>query len=250
MTGITNGTALADSQPHFGPGRLINDDLRREMEEASASILIDSGGGASVLKALVLADLILERPVLRMVEIGVYRGRLLLPLALAMKRRGTGEVVGIDPYSAVEAEQHDEHNRSIDLRQWPHSIEWDCLYEEVQQNIRRLDVETCCRMIRGNSSDVATTFPPNSIDLLHIDGNHDRAAVLRDVELYLPRVSPGGYVVLDDATWPSVRPVFDDLKTRHELIFQLFDGGGVTLDGAGGNDFAVFRLRTELPYVA
>jgi Methyltransferase domain len=235
---------LADSQSRLAPGRLVNDDLRREMEKANASISIDSGGGASLLKALVLADLILDWPVLRMVEIGVYRGRLLLPLALTMKWRGTGEVVGIDPYSAVAAEQYDDHKQSIDLRQWPHGIEWDRLYDEVQQNISRLGVESCCHIIRGRSSDVAATFPPSSIDLLHIDGNHDRAAVLRDAELYVPRVSPGGYVVLDDTVWPSVRPVFDDLNARYELVFQLFDGRGVTLDGTGGNDFAVFRIES------
>jgi Methyltransferase domain len=215
------------------------------MAEASASIPLDSGGGASLLKALVLADLIIDRPVLRMVEIGIYRGRLLLPLALVMKWREAGEIVGIDPYSATAAEQHDDHDRGIDLRSWAHSVDWDGLHQEVLQNIRRFDVEGCCHVVRARSADAVDKFPAGSIDLLHVDGNHDRAAVLRDVELYVPRVSTGGYVVLDDASWPSVRPVFEHLHKHHELIFQLFDGKGVTIDGIGGNDFAVFRIRDK-----
>jgi hypothetical protein len=212
------------------------------MAHAIESVELDAGGGATLLKALMLADLIVERPVLRAVEIGVYRGRLLLPLALVMKWRGTGDVFGIDPYSVTSARQCDEHEVGIDLRNWPDTVDWDGLYDEVSRSISLLHLGSYCHLVRARSADAAQQFPLGSIDLLHIDGNHDRAEVAHDAELYLPRVSAGGYVVLDDPSWSSVRPVMEALSAHHELLFRLFDGKGIATDGVGGNDFALFRL--------
>ena len=56
---------------------------------------------------------------------------------------------------------------------------------------------------------------------------------------------PGGYLVLDDGD--SVRPVYEFLRRHHELVFQIEDYRGVALDGKGGNDFAVFRIREGAP---
>jgi hypothetical protein len=181
------------------------------------------------------------------VEIGVYRGRLILPLALVMKAAETGEIFGIDPYSAAAAEQHDDHSVGVDLRRWPSTVDWDELHAGILENINRLGVEACCHLVRARSEDVADRFAGRSIDLLHIDGNHDRAAVLRDARLYIPKVRKDGYVVLDDVSWPSVRPVFEYLDAHHELVFRLFDGRGLALDSIGGNDFAVFRLSGRQP---
>jgi hypothetical protein len=226
-----------------GAGSLIGERLREELVEVVGSIPVDDGGGASMLKTLMLADVIIELNAKRVVEIGVYRGRLLLPLAVVMERRELGEVVGIDPYSANAAEQHDDHHVGVDLRVWPGSVDWDSLHGDVVDAIGRLGLRRSCRLLRMTSHDAAQLFEPASIDLLHIDGNHDREAVLDDARLYLPLVTPGGYVVLDDAGWSSVRPVLDHLIEQHELVFQLLDGHGLTTDGIGGNDFAVFRVR-------
>jgi hypothetical protein len=56
--------------------------------------------------------------------------------------------------------------------------------------------------------------------MLHVDGNHDTKHVLEDVDLYLPLVRNGGFVVIDDIDWDSVKPVFDQLKEKHELVFE------------------------------
>ncbi|MFI4992206.1 MAG: class I SAM-dependent methyltransferase [Solirubrobacterales bacterium] len=223
----------------------MDESLLVKMEQVLDTIPVDDGGGASRLKMLVLADLIIARPVIRMVEIGVYRGRLLLPLAMLMQWREGGEVFGIDPYAALAAEQHDEHHRQIDLEHWADEVDWDDLYEGVQRTADQLGLQTRCNLVRARSEDVADQFAPGTIDLLHIDGNHDRDAVARDAELYVPRVSVGGYVVLDDASWPSVHPVFEQMYAEHDLIFQLSDIKGIGVDDNAGNDFAVFRLRGE-----
>ena len=60
-----------------------------------------------------------------------------------------------------------------------------------------------CTILRGNSHSpemlrrVQTEFP-QGIDLLFIDGDHRRPAVIAHFERYFPMVNPGGYIVFDD----------------------------------------------------
>lgn len=41
-----------------------------------------------------------------------------------------------------------------------------------------------------------------SIAVLHLDGNHDEAAVAEDFALWGPLVKPGGWIIFDDYAWP------------------------------------------------
>lgn len=237
------------SDPGPAGGGSLSERVRARVAETLDAIALDAGGGASLTKVLLLADLALSRPAPRVVEIGVYRGRLLLPLAVALAEHG-GEIYGIDPYSAAAAVQSDEHGVGLDLQAWPETIDWDRLHNEVAESIKRLRLGGFCHLVRARSQDAARRFPAHSIDLIHIDGNHDSAAVAADAGRYLPLVSPGGYLVLDDASWDSVRPVYEFLRTNHELVFQLYDARGFAPDGIGGNDFAVFQVLPDAPAFA
>jgi predicted O-methyltransferase YrrM len=71
-------------------------------------------------------------------------------------------------------------------------------------------------------------------DLVHVDGGHDSATVLRDVRDVLPRLRAGGFLVLDDVSWPSVHPAYE-LAARHlDVLHQR---------STGSDDFAVLRRR-------
>jgi Methyltransferase domain len=235
------------SESALEPGRLVEPALRERLEQLLEEIPIDEGGGASALKVLVLADLILGGGVVRVLEIGVYRGRLLLPLAEVMAWREGGVVFGIDPYSHDAAVQLDAHERPVDLTRWSDGVDWEALFESVRGQIERRGLQSRCHLIRARSQDVPTqlpqALPPEGFEMLHIDGNHDRVAVSRDANLYIPTMRPGGLVVLDDASWPSIAPVLDNLRRDHELVFALLDPAGIAAVEGGGNDFAVFRLR-------
>jgi hypothetical protein len=231
----------AAAPPTLGSG--LDEDLRRDLEAVSASIPVDDGGGASLLKVFLLAELVVAEELTRVVEIGVYRGRLFLPLGRLMARLGRGEMVGIDPYSADAAVQRDVELEAIDLVQWPSTIDWEAMYREVSDGIGRWAMGESARLIRERGEEAADLFADTKIDLLHVDGNHDRAAVTRDVELYLPHLREGGYLVMDDIAWPSVRPVYEELRHRHELVFELVEKGLYLCPQGGANDFAVLKVR-------
>jgi hypothetical protein len=224
-------------------GSQLDPELRRDLEQVSASIPVDDGGGASLLKVFLLAELIVARELTRIVEIGVYRGRLFVPLSRLMARLGRGEVVGIDPYSAAAAVQRDVEREGIDLVAWPTTIDWDGLHREVTEAIVRWGAGGHARLVRQRSEDVADSFAGSPIDMLHVDGNHDRAAVTADVERFLPHMRDGGLLVMDDIAWPSVRPLYDQLVEEHELLFSLVENGLYLWPAGGANDFAVLRVR-------
>jgi Methyltransferase domain len=224
-------------------GGALDPDLRRDLAEVSGSVPTDGGGGSSLLKVLVLAELIVSRQLTRVVEIGVYRGRLMLPLGRLMARLGRGEMVGIDPYAAEAAVQRDVEREGIDLVEWPTTVDWEGIHGEVLAAISRWGMDGHARLIRQRAEDAAASFAEAPIDLLHVDGNHDFAAVSRDVELYLPHVKDGGYLVMDDIAWPTVRPVYERLVQEHELVFDLVENGVQLCPDDGVNEFGVLRVN-------
>ena len=228
--------------PLLGEG--LDPELRQDLATVTESVPLDLGGGATSLKVFLLAELIIARGLNRIVEIGVYRGRLMLPLARLMSRLGRGEVIGIDPYSAVEAVQHDAELDGVDLVSWPQTVNWDDLHDEVLAGIKRWGLDRA-RLLRARSEDVAQDLANVPIDLLHVDGNHDRDAVSRDLELYLPLMRDRGMLIMDDVGWPSVRDVFEALAAEHKALFRLTESGTFLTPARGGNDFAVLEVHQD-----
>lgn len=52
------------------------------------------------------------------------------------------------------------------------------------------------------TSEFGTTTFVGSIAVLHIDGNHDEAAVAEDFGLWSRNLAPGAWIVFDDYNWP------------------------------------------------
>jgi Methyltransferase domain len=69
-----------------------------------------------------------------------------------------------------------------------------------------------------------------SIAILHIDGNHDEAAVEQDFQLWSSHLAGGGWIVFDDYHWPhgdGPRLVADRaLQHYGGRVTRHFTGGG------------------------
>jgi predicted O-methyltransferase YrrM len=237
------GTAALPVPQAFG--RQLDPMMRESLEEVCESIPVDEGGGASLLKVLVLADLIVANDLSRIVEIGVYRGRVLLSLGRLMSLLERGEVMGIDPYCEAAAVQRQAKTQGLDLREWPKSVDWDGLHRSLLDGFDQWGLQGHARLIRKRSRHAAASFAGEAIDLLHIDGNHDHDAVVADVELFLPHMSERGILVLDDVSWPTIRPVFETLLREHELLLSIIEKGVNLWPSDVPNDFAVLRLRNS-----
>src|SRR5580693_6693523 len=81
------------------------DELRRRVRDAVSAIQIDFGGGCSVSKGYLMAWLIRRYQLTASVDIGVYRGRSLVPQALAHREFTGGKAYGVDPWLNDEVKE-------------------------------------------------------------------------------------------------------------------------------------------------
>ena len=173
---------------------------------------------SSDLKARVLAHLILKHNLKRAVEIGVYHGSSLLPQAVGQAYIG-GVAIGIDPFSAIEAAQLENEELLEPVKDIVNRIDWEDLYRKVHVLISRHGLTNSCKILRMTADAAAQLVPPE-LDLIHIDGNHDRAKVLADLGTYVPKLRTGGFLVVDDIGWPTINPEYVKLRKRMKVIFE------------------------------
>jgi tetratricopeptide (TPR) repeat protein len=138
-----------------------------------------------------------EEPVC--VEIGVFAGKSVLPIALELKRNSKGKIYAMDPWTNEEATRgyedvHYEYWSQIDLN---HKLG---IFESMIQEFELKDYISIIK----EPSDTAPEI--KNINLLHIDGQHTDQA-LRDVRKYASQIALNGYCVVDDVNWGRVADV-------------------------------------------
>ena len=116
------------------------------------------------------------------VEIGSWRGRSTVAIALGLKAGGGGRLITIDP-------QIDSEER----------------HQEVLSNLQKHGVADLAEVVRDYSQNVRHLVEDGTVDVLFIDGNHDYPAVSRDLQMWGPSVRSGGELALNDPYWPGVR---------------------------------------------
>ncbi len=216
--------------------------LDAEIEEVLAEAPLDFGGGCTPFKGAVLGALLVEQQAQVIVEIGVLHGRGALALATAARRVDGARVWGIDPYAlgAYPDAGQDHPVHAAPIADWLAAFDFDGACDAMLDRMRRAGLADCFTLVREPSLQAASRFEPGTIDLLHIDGDHSRAAVEADVAAWLPLMRPGGIVVFDDISWPSIAPVAAAVQANAETVFALVDHQSRA--GRGPNDFLVLRL--------
>jgi predicted O-methyltransferase YrrM len=152
-------------------------------------------GWCSHSKASILIDIIQRISPQKIVEIGVWGGKSLVPMAYALKNQGSGKIYGIDPWDSNESIQgvQNEANRAY----WG-QVDHEAVFQSLLVNLDRFDLNGYVELIRNSS---ANADPIEGIDLLHIDGNHSDITSYIDVTKWVPLVNPGGWIVVDDISW-------------------------------------------------
>lgn len=72
---------------------------------------------------------------------------------------------------------------------------WDDLYRKVCSYFA---ADRNASILRMFSKEAAAVVPDNSLDIVHIDGDHRYEPVCEDIKLWLPKVKPGGMVTGHD----------------------------------------------------
>lgn len=196
--------------------------LFEKVKKANDFIEADYGGGSILMKCYLMAYLIKLLDLQTYVEIGVYRGRSLFSVATATKHVN-GLAYGIDPYVLSEALEYDlDADVQSEVTEFLEGLDFENMYRELLINREELGLSDCIRIIRDTSEKAVASFIKEdiSIDMLHIDGNHDTEAVQKDVDNYFPLLNDGAVVVFDDINWESVNKVYEKIKDDFIVLYE------------------------------
>jgi predicted O-methyltransferase YrrM len=145
------------------------------------------------------------------VEIGVFAGRSLIPLAMALKAVNGGAVYAIDPWTKEAAtEGYDGANA-----EWWASVDLERVYANFLGSVNQLQLGGHVIVQRAKSDAVE---PPDEIDLCHIDGQHTDQAT-RDARRFASRVRVGGLCFLDDIAWSNGNGT--KVASALDVLFEL-----------------------------
>lgn len=147
-------------------------------------------------KASILLDIMLAHKPRKVVEIGVWGGKSLIPMAYYQKRvdRG-GIVIGIDPWTAEASVEGVMHEGSKAF--WT-VVDYERILHKLINYIQRFGLEDQVELIRATSLEAPLI---EDIDMLHIDGNHSDVTSYIDVTKWVPQVRRGGWIIFDDINW-------------------------------------------------
>lgn len=150
-------------------------------------------------------------PPVKAVELGVFGGRGVAVMALAIKHclQGAGTVDGIDPYTADAAL---EGTNAEENRVWWGKLNYAEILKSALAAYDQLQVKDIIRMRIARSQDVVNDYALSSIDCLHMDSNHSIEVSTWEVENWTPKMRPGALWVFDDTNWPSTRPAQELLE--------------------------------------
>lgn len=163
-------------------------------------------GWCSKEKASVLMDLVIHTKPEIVVEIGVFGGKSLIPMAFALRRNGSGMAYGIDPYQK-DFSQVGQDGQNL---HWWSTVDHKKVLNKLLAKITQFGLKDYVHLEIASSQD-APEIP--NIDILHIDGNHSEESSLADVQKWVPLVREGGLIILDDLTWGATN---DRAATTHK----------------------------------
>lgn len=136
------------------------------------------------------------------VELGTYSGNSYFAFCQAVKDLGLPtRCVAVDTW------QGDMHVGNYGTE----------VYERVQK-INTSEFANFSSLIKKDFNAALSDFHNQSIDLLHIDGTHTLQAVKNDFKSWLPKMAPGGIILLHDTL--VKKPGFEVWKYLQELQSQ------------------------------
>jgi len=123
------------------------------------------------------------------VEIGSWKGRSTIALALGLKARGSGKLFAIDPHTGAHGSTKTGPVVTA---------------EEFQRNIAGARVDSLVRLLVTTSHAARTQFAPKSVDVLFVDGSHRYEDVVEDIADWETALKDDSAIAFNDPSAPGV----------------------------------------------
>jgi cephalosporin hydroxylase len=203
---------------HYAHAQESVEELKQKVE----SILPNLLGWCSKEKAFHFMDLVLETKPDVYVEIGVFGGSSVFPVASTLKFLGKGIIIAIDPWDKAEFIKYFDPIEDRDHITWWSKVDMDQVYFSYLNMLSRNKLTDYVVTMKTTSEKAAQVMRP--IDILYIDGNHKEEVSSKDVMLYLPKVKPGGYIWMDDCLWLDTQKAVNMLFDNCDVIKSIDNG--------------------------
>jgi hypothetical protein len=142
---------------------------------------------ASTMSRADLPALLNERGLLGCgAEIGVYAAEFSSRLLSEWRGRN---LISIDPWSPADADEYVDASNLDEAG-------FSALYATARTRLQRFAERST--IWRTTSAEAAERLPAGCLDFVYIDARHDERSVRQDLELWLPKVRPGGIIAGHD----------------------------------------------------
>jgi predicted O-methyltransferase YrrM len=135
---------------------------------------------------------------LRYLEVGLFEGRSALWMLENVLTHPSSTLVGIDPFGDPYGVENVEGR----------------FYANLEKSGRKNQVT----VIKGYSGPELRKLPPESFDIIYVDGSHAAPDVLEDAVLCMRLLKTGGLLIFDDYKWNLGAPLID----RPEAALNAF----------------------------
>lgn len=204
----------------------MNEDMKSRVIAAHSSV---KDGWCSVEKAIELAELVESNMPEVIVEVGIFSGKSLIPMAIPAKEYGA-QVWGIDPWT-VEACVEGSNSPETDQywRNMKANGELERIRIDFLRDLERAGLSKTVRVLLAHDLNALSFFDDLSIGLLHLDSNHSPEVSRRSVEDWFRKIVPGGIFVMDDSDWKEQETAVAWLKTNPNLTMLADHGKHIVL---------------------
>lgn len=173
--------------------------MKQLLNEIEAAMQ-DDVGWCSFDKAVTLAAIMVVLRPKVVVELGVWKGGSAIPMAIALRQLGVGQLIAVDAWSPEASVSGQE---TVHSKWWGETMGLDGHERARETFLRRLDTHGItperCAVWRQRTDEAVV---PSVIDVLHHDANHGPQVVL-DIDRWAPSIRAGGMLIMDDLDWPG-----------------------------------------------
>jgi len=180
------------------------------------------GSWCSQEKAELILELVVATKPKICVEIGAFTGSSALPMLVGLKYVKKGKAYIVEPWSNQEAIRGLPNNDPNS--KWWAGLDMNAIKNQFNHTMHHWGLLPHFQLLKMTSKQAVSKIP--NIDFLHLDGNFSEQGALSDTNLYLPKVVPGGYILLSNALvmvngkapkMKALWPLFDQCEIIHEL---------------------------------
>jgi hypothetical protein len=173
-----------------------------------------------------------------LIETGVMRGGSVILMRAVLKAHGVNDrtVWAADSFEGLPAPNAEEYPEDAGA-EWHKRPLTEVSVDHVKRNFSRYGLlDDQVRFLKGWFKDSLPEAPIERLAVLRLDGDLYESTMDALVPLY-PKLSPGGFVIVDDYNLPMCRQAIHDYREREGIDDEI-----VSIDGAG-----VYWRKTTTP---